>query len=736
MEYIKGIYKRSIYKSDKGYIVGIVKILDTNCSELFNYVNKTITFTGYFADLKEDDRYIFYGNVVFHPKYGIQYEVTSSERLKPEDRDAIIEFLSSDLFKGVGEKLATSIVDCLGLDALNIILNGYENLLMVPKITEAKAKSIYEVLSRYEASHKTIVYLTELGFSLKDSLSIYNEYKDNTINVIENNIYKLIDDIDDITFNKVDKLRDNLNILNNDERRIKSGIYYVMNNLLWTNGDTYLFYDEIKREVFKSLNIELEDEVFNNFLDLLRYETKVIKEDDRYYTINIYKAECEVVRKIKVLENSYVKSSIDVDKHIEILEKGNGISYNDEQKIAIKKALDNNITIITGGPGTGKTTIIKAIVDLYIDINKLDHDKAISNIALLAPTGRAAKRMSESTNFPAYTIHRFLKWNKDTNSFQINEMNKSECKFIIVDEVSMIDIELLSNLFKGVSDSVKIVLVGDYFQLPSVGVGQILKDLIESDMIDTIYLNTLYRQSNESYIPTLAYEIKTNDLSENIELKKDDYMFIREENDNIINTICSLCKSLIDKGYDYRRVQLMAPMYAGVNGIDNMNKHLQNVFNPADAERREIKYGDVIFRENDKVLQLVNMPDENVFNGDIGVIKYILFANTSKSKKDEIYVDYDGNIVKYLPSDFNKLKHAFMISIHKSQGSEFEFVILPICMSYFRMLYKKLIYTAITRAKRKLVIVGDIKAFKLSILKDDEHMRKTYLKEKLENMYN
>lgn len=734
--FVKGIFKRSIFNSDNGYIIGIFKVLETNEEEFLNCINKTITFTGYFTELNVDDKYIFYGEVVDHPKYGIQYNVKEWDRIKPEDRDGIIEFLSSDLFKGIGEKIATNIVEILGTNALDIILENPDKLLRVPKLSQEKARLITEVLNKYESSHKTIVYLTELGFTIKDSLSIYNFYKDDSIYVVENNIYKLIDDIEDINFVKIDTLRKKLNIEDNDERRIESCIYYVMNNLLFESGDTYLFYEEIKKAVFEYLNFDIDDEKFNNYLDILRFETKVVKEDNRYYTVNLYNAECEVINKIKILQNSYVENKIDVDIHIGILESGLGIKYNEEQRIAIKKVLENNLTIITGGPGTGKTTIIKAIVDLYIDINNLKYDDALKKIALLSPTGRASKRMSESTNFPAYTIHRFLKWSKESNSFQVNETNKSEAEFIIIDESSMIDLELLGNLFKGLKDNVKIVFVGDYYQLPSVGPGQVLKDLIESDMIDTIHLNQLYRQSEDSYIPTLAYEIKNNLLNENILIAKDDFKFIQTDDENVLNIIKELCIKLIEKGYDYRRVQLMAPMYAGVNGIDNINRELQNIFNPKNEDKREIKVSDMIFRENDKVLQLTNMPDENVFNGDVGVIKYILYSNTSRSKKDEIYVDFDGNIVKYLPKDFNKLKHAYMISIHKSQGSEFEFVMIPICMSYYRMLYRKLIYTGITRAKRKLILVGNLKAFNIAISKDSELNRKTYLKEKLVNMYN
>lgn len=381
--------------------------------------------------------------------------------------------------------------------------------------------------------------------------------------------------------------------------------------------------------------------------------------------------------------------------------------------------------IITGGPGTGKTTIIKAIVDLYQRLHNLNTEELTRELALLAPTGRASKRMSEATQFTATTIHRFLKWNKENNRFGIDEYNKDNSKLIIIDEVSMIDLPLFDHLLRGLTDNIKLILVGDYNQLPSVGPGQLLKDFIESEVIDTVHLDLLYRQDENSYITTLAGEIRDDNLSENFRETRSDYTFLECNNYSIRENLKKLSKQIVDKGYDYKRVQVMAPMYAGVNGIDNLNKELQDVFNPPDESKRELKVGDIIFRENDKVLQLVNMPDENIFNGDIGIITRIMFANTSKSGKNEIYVDYDGNLVKYIPKDFNKMKHGFIISIHKSQGSEFEIVVMPVSSSYKRMLYRKLIYTGITRAKRKLILLGESDAFSYSVHHEEEKMRKT-----------
>lgn len=722
MTYIKGNYRKSIFTSDKGYVIGLFKIKETDNEELKIYVNKIITFTGYFHELNLDDMYIFKGDVVDHPKYGLQFNVLEYERLKPEDEDGLVAFLSSDLFKGVGEKLAKSIVDTLGKNVLEEILKDESCLLLVPKMTSKKAHTIYETLMKYEESHQIIVYLTELGFNMKDALDIYNNYKSETIIHIEHNPYCLTDFI---SFLKVDEIALKLNVNEDDERRIKACIIYMMNKLLFINSDTYLEYDEILESVFNYLKIDLNVDDFDLYLEELINENKIILLDEKYYLKEMYDSEINITNTIKYLENKKI-DKLFLDNRIEELEKVNNIKYNDKQKEAIKKSLENNITIITGGPGTGKTTIIKAICELYQNIFKLSYEELTNRIALLAPTGRASKRMSESTNLPASTIHRFLKWNKETNEFLVNEYNKNNHHLIIIDEVSMIDLNLLDSLFKGLTKNIKLVLVGDHHQLPSVGPGNILKDLIESDLIDTIYLDTLYRQDENSYITTLAHEIKDNNLSESFLETKSDYIFLKCH--SIKDNLKNLCLQLIKKGYDYKRVQIMAPMYAGVNGIDNLNKELQNIFNPK-TNQNEIKYGDVVYRENDKVLQLVNLPEENIYNGDIGIIKNIVKIEN----KTFIYIDFDGNLVKYETKDLNKITHGFIISIHKSQGSEFEVVIMPICNSYKRMLYKKLIYTGITRAKKKLILIGEPDAFLYAINNSNEKERKTNLLEQLKN---
>ncbi len=733
--YIKGKFKRTIFESNNGYVIGLVRVKETNDSIMKDYVGKIMTFTGYFADLNLDDDYIFYGKIVEHPKYGIQYNVDKYDRIKPEDIDGIVAFLSSDLFPSIGEKLATRIVDTLGENTLDKILEDKENLKKVPKINAKKIDIIYNVLMEYEESHKIVVYLTELGFNMKDALAIYNKYKKETIMVIENNIYDLIDEVDNILFRKVDEISRKLHYEYDDIRRIKACIIYIMKDISFQNGDTYLEYNEIKKYTIDYLKFNIMDDDFKNLLDELRYEGKIVLEQDLYYIKQTYNDETYIADKIKRLLNKELDHYDNFKETLGELEGLFNINYNTKQEIAIEKALTNNILIINGGPGTGKTTIIKAITTMYQTLNDLSYDALCEEVKLLAPTGRASKRMSEATNMPASTIHRFLRWDKESNSFNINEYDKDYSKLIIVDEVSMIDLNLFASLLRGLTNDIKIILVGDYNQLPSVGAGNVLKDLIESDIIDVIELDTLYRQSEESYINTLALEIKENELTD-FTKSKDDYKFIECSNYEINENIKNICSQIIKNGYDYRDVQVMAPMYIGLNGIDRLNKELQNIFNPKSENKKEVVSGDVIFREKDKVLQLENMPDENVFNGDIGYIEYIVPANVSDSKKNEIYVNYDGIVVKYLPQDLVKIKHAFIISIHKAQGSEFKTVILPITMNYKRMLYRKLIYTAITRAKKELIIVGEAEAFKYSVLNNYERIRKTNLKNRLINMYN
>jgi len=734
--YVKGVYKKAIFTSEKGYIIGLCKVVETNNDVFSDFIDKIITFTGYFHELNEGDTYIFNGEEVEHPKYGLQYQVESFEKIKPEDKDGIVEFLSSDLFPKIGVKLATSIVETLGENVLNLILDDPSCLNLVPKMTKKKIDVIYNNLLKYDESHQTIVYLTELGFNMKDALAIYNQYLKDSISVVNNNIYKIIDVVEEISFIKIDEVAKKMNIDTLDSRRIKALVIYAMKTITFNQGDTYLDYDEIYNYCCSYIRQELEHNNFENYLDELKKENKIEIDKDKYYIKEMYLSEYNIANRLFRLLHSSKKVYKKLDNYLDNLEQYNDIKYNSQQKNAIKRALTENVLIITGGPGTGKTTIIKAIVELYQQLNDLSYESLISEVSLLAPTGRASKRLSESTFLPATTIHRFLKWNKETNKFAVNEYEKSDSRFIIVDEVSMLDEALLDSLLKGLKDNIQLILVGDYNQLESVAPGQVLKDLVESQMIPTVSLLELYRQDENSYIPVLAQEIKNNELSENFLDSHDDYLFLECSSNNIRKNLVNICNQLIEKGYNYKNVQLMAPMYKGENGIDILNKDLQEVFNPKSDFKNEVVSGDVLFRENDKVLQLVNMPEVNVFNGDLGIIKAIIDSNNSDSGKTEIVVDFDSNLVTFLPKDYIKLKHGFIISIHKAQGSEFDMAVIPISKTYNRMLYRRLIYTGVTRAKKKLILLGEAESFVRAVNNNNETIRKTNLKEKLIMMNN
>lgn len=728
-----GNFRQTIFQSDKGYVIGLFKVKNTDIDSMKEYINRTITITGYFHELSENENYYFKGEEAFHPKYGFQFNVKEYERVKPEDKDGIVEFLSSDLFPGIGEKLAQSIVDVLGDKALDLILEDKSCLMLVPKLSNKKIDLIYDTLVKYEESHKMIVYLTELGFPMKDALLIYNKYKSNTIDVIENNIYRLIDDIEEISFPKVDVIARKLDNVLDSIERIKACIYYIMKELTFKSGDIYLNIEDIYTSVIKYLKFEMDKDYFKELLEELANEVKIHISDNKYYVEEVYEASNNIVYKINYLMKKDKTEYKNLESKISELEEANNIKYNDKQKEAIIKALENNILIITGGPGTGKTSIIKAIVELYKNINKFNDTQLQRDLVLLAPTGRASKRLSESTNLPAYTIHRFLKWNRDNNTFAINEYNPDFSHLVIVDEVSMIDVPLMDNLLKGLTNNIKLILVGDHNQLPSVGPGLLLKDLIESKVVDTVHLNILYRQKENSYIPVLADEIRNDNLGDFLSTK-DDYTFLPCSSNSIIPNLTKICKQIIDKGYDYKKFQVMAPMYAGINGIDNLNKQLQKIFNPEDKNKKEVKYGDIIYRVNDKVLQLVNDPDNNVFNGDIGIIDSIKSGVQTKSGKLEVVIDFDGNLVNYQVKDLINIKHGFIISIHKSQGSEFELVVIPVTHSYKRMLYRKLIYTGITRAKKKLILIGEPDAFIDSVHNNFEQERKSDMVENLKNI--
>lgn len=722
--FIKGYLYKEIYRNEmNGYMVGLFKIKDNN----IDYDDDIIHITGVLPRLSEKKEYILYGELVVHNKYGKQFNVTSFDINLPTKEEELVVFLSSDLFP-IGEVTAKRIVDTYHEETINKILENKDCLQIIPRLNKQKIDKIYNTLLEYQSTSNIVLELTKLGFDMKDSLSLLNKYNKKILDNVNNNVYDLID-TDDMSFIKIDEIALSMGITDTDDRRIKALIVYIMKSLCFNNGDTYLLLEEISSTLANYISIT--SEKLDYLMLKLVKDKKIIIEDKRYYLRKFYEAEKYICERLCFLNDMSITSDISIDKYIDNKEKDNNIKYDELQKKAIHSGVNNNITIITGGPGTGKTTIVKAIVNILIHEKKIKKD----DIALLAPTGRASKKLMETTSISASTIHKYLGWDKDTNTFATDEYCPNSQKYVIVDEVSMIDTLLMEALLKGIRRDTKLILVGDYYQLPSVSEGQVLKDIIDSDCLPVIRLNQIYRQSEGSYILNLAYDIKNKNISEDLFIKKDDYLYINSDNDNTSSYIKEIVKKALKKGYTDREVQVLAPMYKSLNGIDNLNIILQELFNPKADSKKEIKVGDIIFREYDKVLQLVNDPDNNVYNGDIGYIEEIII---SKEKKivNQININYDGTIVNYTPDKFINFRHGYAISIHKAQGSEFDMVIMPITNSFKRMLNNKLIYTGVTRAKKSLVVVGDSSSFIYGINNDYIDNRKTYLKDLIINYYN
>ncbi len=726
MSRIVGKITKTIYKSDNNYYVAIFKVKENDIDKKYN--GKSITITGYFYDIEEFDNISITGEFVKHQRYGEQFNVLSYQKEIPEDKNSIVEFLTSDMFKGIGEAKALKIYEKLGDNAINLIKEDSSVLDDIKVLSKKDIATIVNKLKELNESTDTLISLTDLGFNISDAVLVYKNYKGNTTSVVNDDIYNLFYDIEALGFNKIDRIAIKNNIKKDDERRVKAGIISTLKIFCYETGDTYSNCDEIYNNLRVTINLEIEYDYYLECLEQLVKESRLVKIDDNYQLIEYYQADANIVKRLTYLNNKEdITYKIDLDKKIREFERDNNILYDDIQRLAIKNAFLKNILIITGGPGTGKTTIIKSIVSLYKEIYHKKNKDILEEVMLLAPTGRASKRIMEATTFKASTIHRFLKWNKDTNKFQVNEYNKSQASLVIVDEVSMLDTLLFDSLLKGLKYDTRIILVGDANQLPSVSPGEVLKDLIKSEVLPVIELKNLYRQSGESNIINLAYDVNCGDINYSLFNKDSDLIFYKADSNDLKDKLTYIMKDFLKK--DYHDYQIMAPMYKTLNGINNLNKAMQDLFNPRSSNKNEILIYDTIYREGDKVLQLMNMPDDNIYNGDIGVILAI------DSVKKEVLVDFDGNEVTFTPSTFMNFTLGYVISIHKSQGSEFKSVIIPILYEYGRMLYKKLIYTAVTRSKQELILIGEAEAFQKGVLNNREDSRKTNLAEKLKKRY-
>ena len=714
-KYILGNIRKIIYESNNGpYKVGIFKVRETNDEEMREYVNKVIGFTGNFVEVNPDVDYILYGRLVEHPKYGTQFDVLNYEIKAPSDLDSLVLYLSSGMFKGIGLKTAKRIVERFGSDTIKIIKENPEDIATVSGMTITKARRMHDKILENEYNQELILKLNGYGFSVREAIDLITIYGSDLSRKIEENIYDLVEHI---TFDKLDImfLKDNDEM---DKRRIEALILHNIYTTCYETGDTLVLKDELFIKMKRCFRGVFTVEEYLKYIDSLALKAKIVLFNEYVTLSEFYNTEMSIlidINRINDIKNT-IKSD-KIDTYISEYEKINSITFNNDQKEAIKGAILNNFFIITGGPGTGKTTIIKAIVMILKDILDLNHD----DIALLAPTGRASKRMAESVGAPAYTIHKFLKWNKETESFLIDEYNKSHEKIVIVDESSMIDIFLFSSLLKGLKLNVKLILVGDANQLPSIGPGDLLNDLLQINNIKKKYLNTIYRVKEGSYITYLANDIKNRKHFDKFPTNYSDFKFIESDDDNIKKYLKEIVNKAVEKGISSENFQVLAPMYKGLNGIDSLNSMMAEIFNP-NAEKFII--GDKYYRINDKVIQLVNDVDNNVYNGDIGYIKDIYYID----KKLIVEIDYSGNIVEYKNGEFDKFNLAYAVSIHKSQGSEYANVVIILASSFNRMFYNKLIYTAVTRAKSSLIILGSIDSLNKSVLTNYGANRNTYLK--------
>ncbi|MFC7684579.1 ATP-dependent RecD-like DNA helicase [Ureibacillus sp. GCM10028918] len=725
------------------YSIVRVKIQETN----LQYDDKEIIVVGYFPKLNEEELYRFTGTLKTHPKYGQQFQVDTFVKEVPATEQGIIHYLSSDLFSGIGRKTAEMIVEKLGVDAIRIIMEDPYALDSVPRLNEEKKANIRQTLEQNLGLEKVMIKLNEWGFGPQLGMKIYQTYREETITLLTENPFRLIEDVEGVGFGRADELGSKLGITGAHPDRIKAAVLHVLTNASLSDGHVYLDAEHVLPEVKSMLEQRQPQEIpyenISKAIIEMREESKICGEETRLYLPSLYYSEVGIASKILELLNQNAKqrfSKDEIRKAIGEVEERLDVSYAETQAKAIECALNSSLMILTGGPGTGKTTVIRGFVEVYAELHGLSlNPKEYAQkeepfpIVLAAPTGRAAKRLAESTELPAMTIHRLLGFNGQEKEEETER--EIEGRLIIIDEMSMVDTWLAHQLLKSISEGVQVVFVGDQDQLPPVGPGQVLKDLLASQKVPTVELTDVYRQAEGSTIIELAHQIKKGNIPHSVENKTSDRSFIKASADQIASVVTQVVKSAVSKGQSIRDIQVLAPMYKGPAGIDMLNKRIQELVNPNDdGKRKEFVFGDVTYRIGDKVLQLVNQPESNIFNGDMGEVIAIIRAKENIEKQDLLVVSYDGNEVTYQRGDLNQITLAYCCSIHKSQGSEFPTVIMPIVRGYSKMLRRNLLYTGITRAKNFLILCGEPDVFTAGLSKTDDLLRLTSLKARLNPM--
>ncbi|MEG0249665.1 MAG: ATP-dependent RecD-like DNA helicase [Peptostreptococcus sp.] len=690
------------YNEDNGYTVAKIKTEDF-----------TEVITGIMPGIATGENIEIEGAWNIHDTYGRQFNVSSYQVVVPSTISGILSFLSSGVIKGVGEKMAKKIVDMFGIQTLEVIQKHPEELLKIDGIGQKKLEPIIESYNENMGVKNVIVALSPYGISPKLSMKIFKKYGSRSLDVVRSNPYQLIDDIVGIGFKVADDIAKNSGIEADSRYRVEQGIIHVLKASI-NNGHTFLPEEVVTNEAVDLLTVDtetVEESIFE-----LALSRKIVLESYGGYNIiylaRYYKAELDVCMNLVKLSNAEHRDvKIDIESELEEFQENEGLYLATAQKQAVRAAFENGVMVLTGGPGTGKTTTINTIINLF----KINHNKVV----LAAPTGRAAKRMTETTGVEAKTIHRLLEMAFDSDDrviFTKNQEEPIEADVIIVDEASMIDIFLMDNLLKAMSPKTRLIIVGDADQLPSVGAGNVLADIISSDVITTIRLSEIFRQAQESDIIVNAHRI--NHGQDIVANKKDsDFFFINKESDDeILREIESLLSGRLGKFYkldSLKDIQVLSPMRKGIAGVNNMNVELQKVLNPSFKSRQEVELMKRIFRVGDKVMQIKNNYSrtwnnekgtdhgEGIYNGDIGYIYHI-----DKSAKT-IYILFDEyKIFKYKFDELDELEHCFCTTVHKSQGSEFPVVIMPMTWGPPMLLSRNLLYTAVTRAKKLVVIVG------------------------------
>lgn len=726
--YFSGTIERIIFENPSSFFRILLLDIDDTDADFDDF---EIIVTGTMADIMEGEDYTFWGNLVQHPKYGEQLKITRYERAKPTSK-GLVKYFSSDHFKGIGVKTAQKIVDLYGDNTIDKVLAEPEKLKDIAGLSAKNREAFLTKLRQNYGTERILAKLSEYGIPNKLAFQVQDFYKEETLEIVEHYPYQLVEDIQGIGFKIADQLAQSLGIEGTAPERFRAGLLHTLLTQSMEKGDTYLEAKELLEHTIELLEssrqIELDPSSVADELAHLIEEDKVQNIDTKIFENSLFFAE-EGIRSnlLRILEkgkqNKFEPKKIEAA--IAQIENEFAISYDVTQKQAICDAINHKIFILTGGPGTGKTTVINGIIAVYALLHGLDLRKSQDlPILLAAPTGRAARRMNELTGLPSATIHRHLGMTGDDDTSHLDDYLDAD--FIIVDEFSMVDTWLANQLLSNISSNTKLLIVGDADQLPSVSPGQVLADLLKIPLLPQTKLEKIYRQSKDSTIVTLASQIQKGILPTDFTEKKADRSYFETHSEHIPKMIERIVEAALRSGIPAQDVQVLAPMYRGQAGIDHINQLMQNLINPVETEQIIFEATDCQYRQGDKVIHLVNDAESNVFNGDLGYITDLLPAKYTDSKQDELTINFDGNEVIYPRSEWYKIRLAYAMSIHKSQGSEFPVVILPITSSSHRMLQRNLIYTAITRAKSKLILLGEKSAFDFAV-KNTGTARNTYL---------